>query len=41
MTMEGLDLIPLESNLHRYHPVIFSQIINIRVMESVDNGEAD
>ena len=29
MTMEGLDLIPLESNLHRYHPVSISQIINM------------
>ena len=29
MTMEGLDQIPLESNLHRYHPVIISQIINM------------
>ena len=29
MTMEGLDLIPLESNVHRYHPVIISQIINM------------
>ena len=29
MTMEGLDLIPLESNLHRYHAVIISQIINM------------
>ena len=29
MTMEGLDLIPLESNLHRYHPVIISQIIKM------------
>ena len=27
--MEGLDLIPLESNLHRYHPVIISQIITM------------
>ena len=27
--MEGLDLIPLESNLHQYHPVIISQIINM------------
>ena len=27
--MEGLVLIPLESNLHRYHPVIISQIINM------------
>ena len=29
MTMEGLDLIPLESNLHRFNPVIISQIINM------------
>ena len=29
MTMEGMDLIPLESNLHRFHPVIISQIINM------------
>ena len=29
MTMGGLDLIPLESDLHRYHPVIISQIINM------------
>ena len=29
MTMEGLDLIPLESNLHQYHLVIISQIINM------------
>ena len=29
MTIEGLDLIPLESNLHRYHLVIISQIINM------------
>ena len=29
MMMEGVDLIPLESNLHRYHPVIISQIINM------------
>ena len=29
MMMEGLDLIPLESNLHRYHLVIISQIINM------------
>ena len=29
MTMEELDLIPLESDLHRYHPVIISQIINM------------
>ena len=29
MTMEGMNLIPLESNLHKYHPVIISQIINM------------
>ena len=29
MMMEGLDLIPLESNLHQYHPVIISQINNM------------
>ena len=29
MTMEGLDLIPLESNLHKFHPVNISQIINM------------
>ena len=29
MTMEGMDLIPLESNLHKYNPVIISQIINM------------
>ena len=29
MTMEGLDLILLESDLHRYHLVIISQIINM------------
>ena len=29
MTVEGLDLISLESNLHRYHPVIISRIINM------------
>ena len=29
MTMEGMDLIPLESNLHKFHPVIVSQIINM------------
>ena len=29
MTMERLDLIPLESDLHLYHPVIISQIINM------------
>ena len=34
MTMEGMDLIPLESNLHEYHPVIISQII---IMIKSDN----
>ena len=29
MTMEGMDLIPLESNLHQYHLVTISQIINM------------
>ena len=29
MTMEGMDLILLESNLHQYHPVIISPIINM------------
>ena len=29
MTMEGMDLIPLESNLHKFHPIIISQIINM------------
>ena len=29
MTMEGMDLIPLESNLHQYHSVSISQIINM------------
>ena len=29
MTMEGLDLILLESILHQYHPVIISEIINM------------
>ena len=29
MTMEGMNLIPLESNLHKYHLVIILQIINM------------
>ena len=29
MTMEGMDLISLESNLHKSHLVIISQIINM------------
>ena len=29
MTMEGMDLIPLESNLYQFHPVVNSQIINM------------
>ena len=29
MTMEGMHLIPLESNLHKFHLVIISQIINM------------
>ena len=29
MTIEGMDLIPLELNLHKFHSVIISQIINM------------
>ena len=29
MTMEGMDLTPLELNLHKYDPVIISQIIQM------------
>ena len=29
MVMEGMNLIALESNLHKYDPVIISQIINM------------
>ena len=29
MTMEGMDLILVESNLHQYHIVIISQIVNM------------
>ena len=29
MTMEGMDLIPLDLNLHKFHLVIISQIINM------------
>ena len=29
MTMEGMNLIPLDSNLHKYNPVIISQIMNM------------
>ena len=29
MMMEGMDLIPLESNLHKFNLVIISQIINM------------
>ena len=29
MMMEGMDVIPVESNLHKFHPVIISQIINM------------
>ena len=29
MAMDGMDLIPLESNLHKFNPVIISQIINM------------
>ena len=29
MAMDGMDLIPLESNLHKFNPVIISRIINM------------
>ena len=29
MTMEGTDLIPLESNVHKFHPEIILKIINM------------
>ena len=34
MMMEGMDLIPLEANLHKYDPVIISQIINMIEMDN-------
>ena len=34
MMMEGMDLIPLESNLHKYDLVIISQIINMIKMDN-------
>ena len=34
MTMEGMNLIPLESNLHKYDPVVISQIINMIEMDN-------
>ena len=34
MTMEGMNLICLESNLHKYDPVIISQIINMIEMDN-------
>ena len=34
LMMEGLDLIPLESNIHKFNPVIISQII---IMIESDN----
>ena len=34
MMMEGMDLIPLESNLHKFNLVIISQIMNM--IESVN-----
>ena len=33
MTMEGRNLISLESNLHKYDPVVISQIINMIEMD--------
>ena len=34
MTMEGMDLIPVESNLHKFNPVIISQIINMMELDN-------
>ena len=34
MTMEGFDLIPLESNLHKFNLVIISQIINMLELDN-------
>ena len=34
MSMEGRNLIPLESNLHKYDPVIISHIINMIEMDN-------
>ena len=34
MTMEGMNLIPLESNLHKYDLGIISQIINMIEMDN-------
>ena len=34
MMMEGMDLIPLEANLHKYDPVIISQFINMIEMDN-------
>ena len=34
MTMEGMDSIPLELNLHKFHLVIISQIINMIVSDN-------
>ena len=35
MTMEGMDLIPFESNLHKFHLVIISQIINMIELDNL------
>ena len=35
MMMEGMNLIPLESNLHKYDPVIISQIITMIKMDNL------
>ena len=37
MTIEGMDLISLESNLHKYDPVIIIQIINMIETDSIWN----
>ena len=33
MTMEGMDLTPLDTNLHKYDPVIISQMIQMIEMD--------
>ena len=39
MTMEGMDLIPLESNLHKFYLVIISQIINMIESDNFWHGK--
>ena len=39
MMTEGMDLIPLESNLHQYHLVIISQIINMIESDNIARNQ--